>query len=736
MSYKRFSSFVVAIILCLCVCGCGKSNNLVVYKGTYIGGVKYDMPESKDIASIGDYSLSIEGDHASPLLKKTGCSKTWGILPVDFLSGWDYEFGSPISESALFLNYYDPTYEKFFTLNSSDTVPNGRILTKDIENGVKITYYFDEVKVSVPVTYTLCEKGLEISIDPLEIVEDKFIVMSVSVAPFFCSAKNEKSENRYLFVPSGSGAVMYTDCRGAARTYEEEVYGEDLAREKKWSYTNSKQINMPVFGAVDDSEALYGIITSGAASSSIGAYVGDKNAGYSGVYPIFNIRSYNNVQVDIGGTTGLKNFIRLADKRNPEKFKVRYGILSGEDASLAGIASAYRDYLGLKSGTSSKLLNLSMLGGLMAERNALGVPYSQFSATTTISEAKTILEELKTETGASFNVRLLGFGKSGLTIDKIGGDFSLNKSLGSKSDLKDFADYCAKNKSKLWFDFDIVNFISSGSGYSNRNDAAVDTTDYRVKKYQFDIALRKVDTSKKSTYLLSRSALPNAIDNAAKTVKDFGIPGVSFSTLGNCAYSDFDKIKYYGKCGIVSDVGGGLKKIKKAKTSVCTSAANDYAAAASDFIDEMPTVSSSFISFDKDVPFYAMVYSGCKENAISINLSSTPRDKFLDAVKTGSGLSFVLANDVNSDAVNSQYTAYISSSYASMKDTIVAYAGEYNDCFNAVSGSTVKSYYEKNGVSKTVFENGTVVIVNKTEAAVTVDGLTADAKSFVWRSAA
>ena len=735
MNNKRISCLVLVLILCLSFCGCADSNKTVIYKGTYIGGVSYDLPESKQITSVGEYTLSLEGKYASPVLGKLGCEKIWSILPIDFLNGWNYEFGSPVSQSALFLTYYDPTYEEFFTINSSDAVPNGRILSKEMEDGIKITYYFDDFEISVPVIYQLSEKGLSISVDPLEINENKFIVMSVSVAPFFCSAKNEKNENRYLFIPSGSGAVMYTDCRGTARTYEEEVYGEDLAREKKWSYTNTEQIHMPIFGAVDGGEAMYGIITSGAQSSSIGAYAGDKNAGYSGVYPIFNIRSYNTVQIDIGGTTGLKNFIRLADKRNPDKFEVNYGILKGEDASVSGIASAYRSYMGLKSGTDNKILNISMLGGLMAKRNALGVPYREFSATTTLSEAKKIFEQLSNDIGDPMNIRLLGFGKTGLTIEKIAGGFSLNGQLGSRSDLKDFADLCKKNGSKLYFDFETVMFNSSGSGYSKRTNTAVDTTDYRVKKYVFDIALRKVDTTKKSTYLISRKALPKVIADAADTVKDFGVSGISFSSLGNSAYSDFKDIKYYGKSGISSDVSTALQKVSKDKTSVCTADANDYAAAVSDFIDEMPTESSAYISLDADVPFYGMVFSGYKENAVLINLSSTPRDKFLDAVKTGSGLSFVLADDVNADAVISQYSAYISADYSNQKDNIVSYVKEYKDCFSAVSGKAVKSYNDLNGVSKTVFENGVVIIVNKTENPVTVDGVTVDAKSFVWRAA-
>lgn len=735
MKILKISCLILAAVLCLCVCGCKQKSDMVIYKGTYISGVQLDMPQSATLAAMGDYTLSIEGEHGSPIFSKAGCRKAWGILPLDYLENWDYEYGSPVSESALFLTYYDTTYETFFTLNSSDAVPKGRMLFKEVDNGVKITYFFDEVEVSVPVTYTLTENGLTVQIDPLEIVENNFIVMSVSVAPFFCSALNEKNENRYLFVPSGSGAVMYTDCRGKARTYQEEVYGEDLAREKKWNYTNSGQIHMPVFGAVDGEEGIYGIITSGAESASIGAYAGDQNAGYSGVYPIFNIRSYNTVQVDIGGTTGLKSFVRLADKRNPDKFQVRYGILNGEDASLGGMASAYREYLGLESGVKNKLVNLTMLGGFMAQRNTLGVPYTEFSKTTRISDVKTIFGQLQNEVDSPMNIRLLGFGETGLTTDKIAGAFSMSKKLGSKSDLQALSDDCAKSDSDLYFDFEVINFISSGSGYSNRSDAAVDTTDYRVKNYAFDIALRNTDTTQKASYVISRSALPGVIADAAKAIKDLGVPGVSFSSLGKSAYSDFSSDSYYGKAGMRSDVKGALQKIRENKTPVCTTDANDYAAISSDFIDEIPSVSSSYIVLDKDVPFYAMVFSGCKENAVSINLSSTPRDKFLEAVKTGSGLSFVLANEINSDAVAGSYSAYISADYGNQKKCIADYAKEYKDCFLQVAGSSVKSYDEANGVSKTVFENGTVILVNQTENAVTADGVTVEAKSFVWRAA-
>ena len=82
-----------------------------------------------------------------------------------------------------------------------------------------------------------------------------------------------------------------------------------------------------------------------------------------------------------------------------------------------------------------------------------------------------------------------------------------------------------------------------------------------------------------------------------------------------------------------------------------------------------------------------MVLSGCKENSVAINLSSEPRKKFLDAIKTGSGLSFVLANDVNSDVIGSVFSAYISADYKAAKNDINAYYSEAKDFLKSVNNS-------------------------------------------------
>lgn len=722
MSFKKISCLALAVMLTAAVCGCG-NKGVVILPAAYDSQTQYDFADAAQDITVGDYTLSFDEKLGFPIFSGGDSGKKW-----------DSSLGGNIAASALFVKLYDPTYESFVTVKSVDAAGEGRVKFEPVTNGARITYYFDEYEVSVPVYYTVNEQGLKIKIDPKEIDEHNYTVMSVSVAPYLCSAANEKNANRYLFVPSGSGALMYTDYRGNERTYEEEVYGEDLAREQKWAYTNSKQIYLPVFGAVDDTEAMYGIITSGAASSSVGANAGEKVLGFSGVYPIYNVRSYNSVQIDIGGTTGLKGFLRLAKERNAEIFEVEYRLLSGENASYNGIAAAYREYLDLSAGTANKPINLTFLGGLMASRSALGIPYSAFSPTTTVNQARDMISEIYNANKAAMNIRLLGYGQTGLNISKLAGGFNINNKLAFKSDIADLKALCEKTGSDLFVDYDIVQLASSGNGYSKRNDVAVDTTDYRIKKYTIDISHRNVDTTQKSRYLLKRSRIADAVNDLLKRTKEYGIEGLSLETLGVSAYSDFSERAYYGKGKMDEDVGAVLADVVKSNAKLLTVSSNDYAAKVSDCIDSIPTVSSNYDSLDVDIPFYGLVFSGCKETSVAINLSSQPKNAFLEAIKTGSGLTFVLAADVNSDAVGSVYSAYISADYNSNKERITDYYSAARDYFDSVSGVCVRTYeILGKGVSKTVFENGVTVIVNQTAAGAEYDGITVAPMSFEVR---
>ena len=109
------------------------------------------------------------------------------------------------------------------------------------------------------------------------------LILSVSVLPFFCSAENPK-EN-YLFVPSGSGALMMTDdSERNTRRYSEPVYGLDAAAMPMFQNTAQNAVRLPVYGARNGNDAMMAVITSGAETATIDAVAGDEQFGYSAAY--------------------------------------------------------------------------------------------------------------------------------------------------------------------------------------------------------------------------------------------------------------------------------------------------------------------------------------------------------------------------------------------------------------------------------------------------------------------
>ena len=105
------------------------------------------------------------------------------------------------------------------------------------------------------------------SVDPTERTEGDNKVYSIALSPFFCSVSNGSSDG-YLFVPSGSGALIKPHEWEAdvGYTCSYPVYGEDgqLKNTNNSGITNSQPVRLPVYGAADGNRGVRAIIEKGA----------------------------------------------------------------------------------------------------------------------------------------------------------------------------------------------------------------------------------------------------------------------------------------------------------------------------------------------------------------------------------------------------------------------------------------------------------------------------------------
>ena len=723
MIRKKYLSSVCAVALTVALlCGCGGSG--VSQKRLSYDKEKLSTDISDElIAQNENYRLEINRTSLGVSLTDLKTGKVYGTNPVNSGGEQFDEFGMPIKrhpqiESVLFIEYLDTQKNTTSKLISySAAVQNGRTVLENTDNGVKVEYYFDDAEIMIPITYTLRENGLSVTLDPKGIEEGSNMLISVSVAPFFCSVENTE-KNGYLLYPSGSGALIYPkEVSQPGDSYSAEVYGEDASKEK-WDKTSTeKSIRLPVYGAKSGDTAAFAIIEKGADSCLLETTVGSTSVGYSAVYATYQLRGYTANIKELYNNRYYKGLV-YSDNMTDAPLEIGFYPLAGENADYSGMAGLYRSYIekteGKAENAKAATLNITAVGGTMISKSFLGVPYTTLLATTTLKDAAAMVKELE-EGGAKVSaLALSGFGKTGIDSVKPAGGFGIAGKLGSSKDFTSLKKTCENSDTDLFFDFDAVTFSKSGGGLSSYFDSAVRANRKRAKVYDYNIALLGRETD--SAYSLTARDKLTYITN--KIIKKAGaIPGIGLSSLSNTAYSDYtDKSSglYYAKSGMTEQVSEIIENVKKSGKKFMSSEANAYAAVKSDVIFNSPARSNAALIFDDDIPFYQMVLRGRTAlSSESLNLATDREEELLKAVEGGMGLTYTLTAKYDTKLIDSGVPVFYNSLYSDLKDGIISDSKTLSELYGKIGNSAIKSHkIHDSGLRETVYENGVTVFVN------------------------
>ena len=718
---KRVFSLFLALLCLIFTCSCADSELTQVKK--YSKPSEINVVSSGVVADNDKFRLVWDNKIGNLMLYNKETETVWASTPYEYYSnrGDAANFIDNSLCSSLIITCMDNKNTPYEYYSYDAVFQNGSAYSVKIKNGIRIIYFFDKVGISVPVDYTLTDEGLKAEVLINKITEKgEFKLYKIAVLPFFASTPNNK-EN-YIFVPSGSGALMYADSDNREiRYYSEMVYGEDPSQNFVYEPVNEKRIKLPVYGVKSGDKGVIGIIEDGCGAAYINADVGNVQMGYSNVYACFQVRGAD------------RAVLKSVDNLNITTENITDVITAEEKASVTFIplenggdynkmASAYREYL-LKKGTlkgeKSAELYLDILGAAKIKKNFFGVSYDKVSALTTVEQTNEIIEEVINETGINPIVKLKGFGKGGIDYSTVAGGYTLDGCLGSKKELKNLLGKWNQKSVPILMDFDIINYTKSGKGFSISKDTAFTANNVAVKNKSYEIVTHFAKSNVVSPNILSRSNLLEAGEKLIKASNKLGIQGVSLASLGNIAYSDYKQQKYYVKSGMGNDASKIINSLKKDKKIIGTDSANDYAAILSDYISSTPSSSSKYLSLDKDIPFYRMVFKGLvSQSSEPINLAVNPTMEFLDAVSCGIALNFTVAYDFDDSLIYGANSGVSGSVFNDIKKSIFEYHSQAKEVLRAVSSATIESFNETDGVTQTVFSNGVTVYVNKNNKSV------------------
>lgn len=708
----------------------------------------YKLPSSYSAADSGivdqneNYELIWDEDDCCVLYKNKNNGVVWSTTPYEYYQTGEtgYSLSSPVV-----IDYYDPEDNSVQTEKSYECFESGTISSKIKNKTIYVTYYFEYPEINVTVSYQLKSNALKVALNSNDLSESgKTKLISVSLAPFLCSLPNSENKDSYLFIPTGSGALMYTDeeTGDVIREYSGEVYGNDPAKTELDNPADQESIRMPCFGVSDGSKGLFAVIESGDGAAHINASAGSADRGYSNVYASFDVRGYNNIEWSMGdyhGTAIANDVVMLNDIiPSDREYSVLYYPLSGDEADYNGMAARYRKYLQennllQKSESVQQNYRLTILGGALVKKFFLGVPYSSLLPITDFSQAKEMCECLTEKTGKTPLVLLKGFGESGINAGEIGGGFNFSSKFEKDITQKEFEKFCKENQISLFTDFDLIQFTKSGNGFSTFLDTAKTANDQTVAYFPKKKNIRTDDETAQKIKFLKRAEISKATDKMLSFCED-KVSGISLESFASFGYSDYSDVEYMLKANLTSQAEKIIGSVKKSGHSVLLNSANAYAAGISDGIADVPLENGKYNAFDEEIPFYEMVFKGSVPlYSKSLNLTVNSRDMLLNAVAVGVSPSFTLGYEIDKALLDNSYSEFYGIKYSDNITLIEDVVKETEKFFDSVGNSEIKNHrIIDDGITKTEFSNGVTVYVNRSDKDYNTNEISVPAKSFVY----
>ncbi|MBQ4153037.1 MAG: hypothetical protein IJD11_01655 [Oscillospiraceae bacterium] len=628
--------------------------------------------------------------------------------------------------SALHVELFDRANEaKGFFYSISDSVNMDGMKVRRLEKEIVVDYSFPDAQVTIPVHYTLDKDRLVVSILPDELVEEAdWELMNVSVHPyFFCGTSAEEG---YLLVPDGSGALIdFNNKKYTATPYKQKVYGIDLSGFRYSDVEYSYDVLMPVFGIGKADSMAIGVITAGAGDAYVEANPGITNISYNGAYATFNLMGQDLRSYSDDNRTDMDVF---PDKRNGLKLiQVTYMVQDGGETDYADMAKLYQSYLVeaydlTRITDNSYPLYLDIYNATMRKKSFLGIPYLGVETLTTFAEAEEMVKALQ---GANIPVTVRLNNWSDQTVR--GKALTGESLLGSKESLLSLKATVEKSGS-LYLNGNISEIYEPGL-FGRFYMLAENMRNAIIDYQEFDLA---------TNLLLDTSHFLLKADKILPYTVKFGdaVKGLGFNTIGveglNNMYTDYS-IDGASMTLTSNAYEESIRQLSENGMKVVVDGGVQYALGQTALIMDMPSGDSMYEACDRAVPFFSIALHGYVPFALeSVNSSAEPHKALLKTLETGSGLSFewigAEANKVlysrNADLYHAEWKNWIE-----MAKTTYA---EYAAFMKGKQSLTIKDHsYLTPDVSRTVYEDGSFVVVNYGNTVYTADGVTVEPLSYI-----
>lgn len=586
---------------------------------------------------------------------------------------------------------------------------------------------YESYQFQMQVEVVLTEDGFTAAVDQDSIIEgDTYKLGAIYLYPMFGATKLGEKQG-YMFVPEGAGALIdLVDNHAKFNTpYTKKIYGNNIGIDKtlvssynRPSVTEPEKITMPVFGMIltQEQQGFLGIAEDGMYNADILAYPNGVTTDYNWITAKFDYREVYTMQTS--ASSGVPTY-----EKNPylRDIKVRYKMVSGENANYAGLAKVYQKYL-LASGALEKHEdNYRMKLDFFGADTKKWFIFNVVVPMTRVSQMGNIIDDLAKNNVKDILPVYSGWQSKGASLNYGSGKFKLEGKLGSQKELLSLVDKLKEQNVSLVLKQDLL-LANPNRFYNTSKDI--------VKGINQVIVERPTNASVfGSMYFLtpqkSLSLAKNFMNQYSGKADQ-----VALTSITNTLFSYYSGGNIYTR----GDTAEKQQEIMDSfhEFELSAEAPNAYLWKYTAQYFEMPMTTSNYAYLSKEVPFLPIVLKGyipywANDNNFEANESVF----FLKMIEYGAYPSFLVTEKSPSQLRDTNSSYIYTSQYTVLKDTIISYYDAIGEALRKVEGVPIKSHeYLTNDVVSVVYENGVQFVINYSDDQYVKGDITVPAMSF------
>lgn len=631
-----------------------------------------------------------------------------------------------------------------------DTAPEymkERIEAIFLENGYNNSLYEKDLEMyaggksknnpmfNVSVLYKLDGNTLSVDI-PFDSISYKkdYPLIKLALLPYFGAAGEQ--EDGFLFVPEGGGALInFNNTKNRQNSYYADIYGWNYATTRNTVVKETKN-TFPVFGISYGDSSFISILDDGSSYGGIYADISGRLNSYNTAYAAYDMIHYE--QYDISSKSNNSEF--AYEKNLPEGEKILQKYVFVDSGNYVDMAKAYGKYLEKEYKLKAKEqketpLAVEILGAVDKVQSLAGFPKSRPYALTTYSEATDILKEMDDIGFKNMFIKLSGQFNKGIDqrvitsfkfIDKLGGKKEFQKFIEENSSRKLYLDgqvtYAKRNK---LFD-----------GFMMYRDSARFVSDEMCRLYPYSpVFYSRLKDPDELYFLVKPAFTQKMLDKFVDSAEEYGLYGISFRDFGQELSCDFNEDRHVSREQMKAIQSNSFKDIKKRKLGVMVNEGNDYSLPYADFITNIDYTGTKYLILDENIPFYQIAIHGIVPYAgKAINLAPDAKQAVLNAAAYGGGLYFVFTEKSTEYLQETEYSEYYGAGFHEWKDFAKDIYTRFNSELGKVFSMKIVDYENiTQFVSRTEYEDGTTVYVNRSNVPAEMGGFSIPAEDYIVR---